>query len=65
MEYEKTSIYCPLCKRKVAVHDGRGTLYIDVKCGQCNKLVIYKPDTKETIVRRLPERATSSGLRFY
>ena len=65
MEYKKVNIYCPLCHRKVCEHDGKGTLYIEKKCSNCNRLVVYKPDTKETITRKLPPRATSSGMRFY
>lgn len=64
-KYKKVNIYCPLCRRKCFEYDGRGTLYMERKCSNCDKLVIYKPDTKETIVRKLPPRATSSGMRFY
>lgn len=65
MEYMEKTIYCPRCGRKTGTHDGKGTLYAEKKCSNCNKLVIYKPDTKETITRKLPPRATSSGMRFY
>lgn len=65
MESDKLNIYCPLCKRKVAIYSVNATMNIDVKCRNCNKLIIYKPKTKETIVREMPPRATSSGMRFY
>jgi ribosomal protein S27E len=65
MDSDTLNIYCPCCKRKVAVYNTKATIAIDVKCKRCNKLVIYIPKTKETLVRPLPERVTSSGLRFY
>lgn len=65
MEYEKVNIYCPRCKRKVATCSSRGSLAIDVKCKRCEKLVIYIPKTKETLIKPMPPRATSSGMRFY
>ena len=65
MEYSKVNIYCPKCKRKIGQHDGKGKIHIEIKCNNCNKLIIYIPETKERLVRPLPERATSSGLRFY
>lgn len=65
MEYEKLNIYCPRCRRKCHTHDGRGTLYVQKKCNNCNKLVVYNPKTKETMLKPLPERVCSSGMRFY
>lgn len=65
MEYTPVAILCPKCGRKVGTHDGRGTLYISTGCNKCKKLVVYKPETKETILRPLPEKTSSAGGRFY
>ena len=65
MEYKPTSIFCPKCKRKVATHKGRGQINIDVKCSRCEKLVVFNPTTGETVIRPIPPRTTSSGIRFY
>ena len=64
-KYIPVPVYCPKCGRKVHTHDGRGTLYIHVKCKKCNKLVVYKPEEKETLLRPLPEKVSSAGYRFY
>lgn len=64
MKDQKT-IYCPSCKRKVATWDGKSTINIQVKCNKCKKLVVYKIDSEQTIIKDLPERSQSSGMRFY
>ena len=65
MDADTLNIYCPRCKRKVAIYNTKATIPIDVKCRRCEKLVIYIPKTKETLIKPMPPRATSSGMRFY
>ncbi|MGN0246544.1 MAG: hypothetical protein ACI4DK_11380 [Lachnospiraceae bacterium] len=59
------TIYCPRCGRKVATCDGKSTIDIYVKCNKCRKIVIYKIDSGETILKDVPERNQASGMRFY
>ena len=35
------------------------------KCKKCNKIVYYHADTKKVETKNIPERTTSSGIRFY
>ena len=58
------TIYCPMCKRKVMKHDGIGTLLIAKDCKKCKNRVIYNPRTRETNIRKISERTTSSGMNF-
>ena len=64
MEKQKT-IYCPICGRKVATWDGRSTFNISAKCKKCKKLVVYNVENEETKIKEIPQRETSSGMRFY
>lgn len=59
------SVYCPGCNRKVMNATTRGTTPVSCKCKNCNKLVIYHPDTSETTISNVPQRTQSSGKRFY
>ena len=59
------TIYCPKCGRKVAIWDGRSTNNISVKCKKCNKLVVYDVENEKAEVKEIPQRTTSSGMRFY
>lgn len=65
MKQEPITIYCPACGRKTGTHDGKGTLHIKTKCKKCQKLVVYFPESKQTLLKLMPPRATSSGMRFY
>ena len=62
---EPKTIYCPKCGRKVATWDGRSTINISVKCKKCNKLVVYDVESGNAKIKEIPQRATSSGTRFY
>ena len=62
-KYKK--IYCPKCGRKVATLDGRSTINISVKCKKCNKLVVYDVENEKAEIKEIPQRSTSSGMRFY
>lgn len=66
LKMEETKIiHCPICKRKVATWDGKSQSYISTNCKKCKKRIVYKPDTQEIEVKNIPERDTSSGMRFY
>lgn len=60
----EVTIYCPSCKRKMMVHDGIGTLSMTKDCKKCKKRVAYNPITRETNIRKISERTTSSGMNF-
>ena len=62
---EKKKIFCPRCHRAVAIYDGKQTINPIAKCKKCKKLVVYEIDSEETIIKDLPERSQSSGMRFY
>ena len=62
---EPKTIYCPRCGRKVTTWDGRSTMNISVKCKKCNKFVVYNVENEKTIIKEIPKRTTSSGMRFY
>ena len=62
---EPKIIYCPKCDRKVATWDGRSKNNISVKCNKCNKLVVYDVESEEVKIKAIPQRTTSSGMRFY
>lgn len=62
---EPKKIYCKKCHRAVATWDGKSTINIQVKCNKCKKLVVYEIDSEETILKDLPQRNQSSGMRFY
>ena len=62
---EPKTIYCPKCGRKVATWDGRSTINILAKCKKCNKLVVYDVENGKSEIKAIPQRATSSGMRFY
>ena len=62
---EQKTIYCPKCGRKVATWDGRSTINVLAKCKKCKKLVVYNIENEETKIKEIPQRTTSSGMRFY
>ena len=62
---EPKTIYCPKCGIKVATWDGRSKNNISVKCKKCNKLVVYDVESEEVKIKAIPQRTTSSGMRFY
>ena len=58
------NIYCPQCNRKVATWDGKSSMNLAAKCGNCKKLIVFDPILKTTTQKDLPFRATSSGKTF-
>ena len=62
---EPKTIYCPNCGRKVGTYDGRSTSNISVKCKKCNKLIVYDVKNEKAEIKEIPQRVTSSGMRFY
>lgn len=62
---EKKTIYCPYCGRRVAQYDGRSSINVIANCRKCKLRVVYDVDTKETIAKKIPARACSSGMTFY
>lgn len=62
---EPKTIYCPKCGRKVATWDGRSTINISVKCKKCKKLIVYNVENEKSKIKAIPQRTTSSGMRFY
>ena len=61
----KKTIYCPLCGRKAMDVDEKSEMDFYSKCKKCNKIVYYHADTKKVETKNIPERTTSSGIRFY
>ena len=61
----KKTIYCPLCGRKAMDVDEKSEMDFYSKCKKCNKIVYYHADTKKVETKNIPERTTSSGMRFY
>ena len=64
MEFKKKSIYCPSCKRKVAVWDGKSKVDVIARCNKCKRRVIYRIDTGKTESKPIPPRKCSSGMTF-
>ena len=61
-KYKSKSVFCPRCDRKVATWDGRSTIDVIVNCRKCNRQVIYRVDSGETELKKIPARGSSSGL---
>ena len=61
----KKTIYCPLCGRKAMDVDEKTEMDFYSKCKKCNKIVYYHAETKKVETKNIPERTTSSGIRFY
>ena len=62
---EQKTIYCPKCGRKLGIWDGKSTMDIYFRCKKCKKLVVYNVENEKTIIKEIPKRTTSSGMRFY
>lgn len=62
---EPKTIYCPRCGRSACRYDGKQEANPMAKCKKCNRLVVYRVDTGETVLKDLPERTQGSGMRFY
>ena len=61
---ESVVVYCPRCGRKVGTYDGKSSINFVTKCVKCQKQVVYDIKTKETRIKPLPKRQTSSGVTF-
>lgn len=61
---EAKTIYCPRCKRRVAVYDGRSTINVIARCKKCQKRVVYFVETGKIEIKPVPPRATSSGVTY-
>ena len=61
----KKTIYCPLCGREAMDVDEKSEMDFYSKCKKCNKIVYYHAETKKVETKNIPERTTSSGMRFY
>ena len=59
------NIYCPRCGRKIMKVRTESTIDMQANCKKCNKRISYFPETESVIVTNIPERTTSSGMRFY
>lgn len=59
------TIYCPKCGRQIFNANDFGSSFLERKCEKCKKLVSYDSDTGRVVMRDVPSRNTSSGMRFY
>jgi hypothetical protein len=57
-------IYCPNCKRRVAVYDGKSTINVVANCKKCKKKVVFHVDTLETEIKNISQRTSASGKTF-
>lgn len=57
-------IFCPICKKRVAIYDGKSKTNVMSKCNDCQKRVLYLVDEDITVLRKLPTRNCSSGVNF-
>ena len=56
------TIYCPMCKRKVGIYDGRSTFTMTYSCRKCDKRVLFNPAENEIKIKDRPQREVSSGV---
>lgn len=61
---EPKTIYCPRCGRATCHYDGRQTINPIGKCKKCHKLVVYDIEKDEVVMKNIPKRDCSSGMRF-
>jgi transposase-like protein len=61
---QEMKIYCPRCKRKVGIWDGKSTLNVKTRCEKCKKTILFRVETKETEFVANNARKTSSGVTF-
>lgn len=65
MKIENIPQYCPKCGHKIMSWNGITLQPISVKCKTCNKLAVFYPMTKKVLLKDLPDREQTSGMRFY
>lgn len=63
-EQKPIEVHCPKCGRCVGKYDGKSSMNLVTRCKHCRKQVVYNIKTKETSIRPLPARTTSSGMTF-
>ena len=61
---KKVKVYCPKCGRYVGTYDGKSSMNLIARCKHCKKQIVYDIKSKETSIRPLPTRTTSSGMTF-
>lgn len=61
----KLELYCPKCGRQVFNDKDFIGYYIERKCKKCNKLVVYNSEDGRVVMKPIPPRNTSSGMRFF
>ncbi len=61
----KETILCPACGWKAGEYDGKAKTTLEYRCKHCNKRVVFNPVNRKIEAKRIPDRKTSSGLRFY
>lgn len=61
-EWKYITVYCPRCGRKVGTHHEKSTMDKYLKCRKCNVEVVFYWKTKKAMVKKMPERNTSSGM---
>ena len=62
---EKKIITCPICHKRVGLHDGRTETNVICNCARCRRQIIYKVLEDKVVVKDIPPRATASGKTFY
>lgn len=65
MRFNPKTIYCEKCSRKVATWDGKSSANIEVKCRNCNVLVVFRPANRSIETKSSPKRVLAGAMRFY
>lgn len=60
-----TIIYCPSCKKYLAIADAEDNTLHKRECKYCRKWIWYTPSMRWVETHKTPERTSSSGKRFY
>ena len=65
-EFQKIPVICPKCKERVMYWNGITMIQVATQCRNCGAYVIFNPADKEkqTRVKQMPIRESSSGVRF-
>lgn len=65
-ENKDLSIMCPNCGKFLTMSDKRDPRIHKLACRKCWKWIWWKPNNPEyRVIKKIPERTSSSGLRFY
>lgn len=65
MKEDIIDIMCPKCKSFLVKADKRDRNVRKIKCNCCGKWIWFIAKTNYFEIRNIPERTTSSGVRFY